>query len=168
MAYQVLWQKLAFQKVDPENPTVAVGEVEIVERGGLVPKYVPSFTINALMASGMIVPVADEPDPLLIPVVAEPMQPVGPDTPLVLPTGQSTILEPSSPNVDTEASAPAPVAKPKHTDSRTKWEAYATSPAVGMTEGEAEEYANKADLIAAVEAKEADSAPSFADGGLIP
>lgn len=151
MAHQVLWQKLSFQKVDPANPTVPVGDPEIVLRGELVPDYVDSFTINSLANAGMIVPVTVRPDPTITPLIAEPAQPVGPDTPIVLPDGTSTIVPLDADAGVTPESAPE---KPKATDTRDKWESYAV--AIGMDQGTVEAEPNKAAVIAAVESFESE------------
>lgn len=146
MAHQVLWQKLSFQPIDPANPTVPTGDPETVLRGGLVPDYVPSFTINALLNAGMIMAIADRPDPAIKPSSADPAPAVGPDTPPVLPDGTSTLVigEPPASNPE----------KPKPSDSREKWETYGA--AVGMNLGELEAMPNKAAVVDAVNAHEAD------------
>lgn len=125
----VLWDRLAFQryKLDKEgNPTLEPdGPEEIVFRGHPVPDYMPDWKRDALKQSGMIVEVADVPQPVAVP---EPLGPPAPD-------------EPPVPEV------PAPNA------TRGDWEAFATSEAVGMSKEEAESYPNKQALMDAVNAK---------------
>lgn len=138
MPHQVLIQRLAFQPVDPDNPTVQAGPEQIVERGGLVPEYVSEFIISALSAAGVIVPVS-EPDPLIIPRSEEPALP--------LPNPE----QPPPPGTGQMVPAPQQHIKPKVTDSKDAWEDYAAS--VGMDRAEAESL-NKAKLIAEVNRRE--------------
>lgn len=138
MSHVVLFDRLAFQKhkldaegnetVEPDGPEV------IVHRGHPVPEWVSDWQLQALSQSGMIVPVADAPEPVAVPDDLGPPAPVAP-----VP----------------DDSPPAPVAL-KPTDSRADWEAYATSDAVGMTEEEAAAFPNKQALIDAVGAKTAE------------
>lgn len=145
MAHQVLVQRLAFQPVDPDNPTVQAGPEDIVERGGLVPSYVSEFIISALSSAGVIVPVADKPDPTIIPISQEPALP--------LPNPE----QPPPPGTGQVIPAPQQMSKPKVTDSKDAWEDYASSPAVGMDRAEAESL-NKAKLITEVNRREDEKA----------
>lgn len=164
MAYQVLTGRLAFQKVDPEDPMVAIGEEVIVEKFGKVPDWVLPFTINALTNSGLIGPSLEREDG---PIVLEqiPPQPRTPDQPLILPSDPNgTPLPPglgvdvvvpdeagTAPVADTTTTEPA--VKPSASDSKAEWELYATTPQVGMTQAEAESM-TKRDLIAEVNRRE--------------
>src|SRR3954470_23239315 len=131
MKHVVLFDRLAFQKhklnpdgtqsIEPDGPE------EVVHRGHDVPEYVQDWERSALANAGMIVPVADVPQPVAVP------EPLGPPEPVV--------QEPEAP------------AGPDPRDSRATWEDYATSPAVGMTADEAASYPNKQALIDAVNAK---------------
>jgi hypothetical protein len=131
MKHVVLFDRLSFQKhklnpdgtesIEPDGPE------ETVFRGHDVPDYVPDWTRSALANAGMIVPVADVPQPVAVP------EPLGPPEPVVH-----------------ESETPS---GPDPRDSRSAWEDYATSPAVGMTAEEAASYPNKQALIDAVNAK---------------
>jgi hypothetical protein len=131
MKHVVLFDRLAFQKhklnpdgtqsIEPDGPE------EIVRRGYDVPDYVQDWERSALANAGMIVPVADVPQPAAVP------EPLGPPEPVVQ-----------------ESETPA---GPDPRDSRATWEDYAQSPAVGMTADEAASYPNKQALIDAVTAK---------------
>lgn len=127
MAHVVLFDRLAFQKHkldDAGKPTPEPdGPEEIVFRGHPVPDYVPDWQLSALANSGMIVAVADVPQPVPLPDLG-PVPPVADD-----------------------------VVAPKPTDSRADWEAFATSDAVGMSADEAASYPNKQALIDVVNAK---------------
>jgi hypothetical protein len=133
MRHVVLFERLSFQRHkldDAGNPTIeADGPEDIVYKGHDVPDYVPDWERAALANSGMIVAVAEFPQPAPVP------QDLGPVAP-----------KPAEPT--------GPVA-PKPTDSRADWESYATSDAVGMTDDEAASYPNKQALIDAVNAKTA-------------
>src|SRR3954469_23059374 len=85
MPYQVLFQRLSFQRTDPSNPVVPVGNPEVVVRGDLVPDYVPLFQISALESAGMIAAVADA-DPRVFPSDMLPAQSRNPEQPPVLPS----------------------------------------------------------------------------------
>lgn len=80
MAHVVLFNRLAFQKhkLDENgNPTIEPdGPEEIVYKGHPVPDYVPDWQLQALAQSGMIVPVADVPQPVARPDA--PAEPQGP------------------------------------------------------------------------------------------
>lgn len=141
MAYQVRTERMAFQPVDPDDPTVPIGPEEIVERGGLVPKYVAPYIVSALLNSGVIVAVADRPDPALIPVSQEPAAPAqNPEQP---PPPGTFPLTPSEETPVTE--------RPTARDSKATWESYAEH--IGVDKGEAESM-TKAELIAEVERRE--------------
>src|SRR3954462_458473 len=102
MAHQVLALRLAFQPVNPDNPTVQTGPEEIVERGGLVPDYVSSFIISTLSNAGLVTPGAD---PETEVVIVEPVAPA-------LPNPE----QPPTPDIGPIVVAPA--SKPKVTDSK--------------------------------------------------
>lgn len=129
----VLFDRLSFQKHKKDkdgNDTIeADGPEEVVYRGHPVPDYVPDWTLDALRNSGMIVAVADVPAPV-------PLPDLGP-------------VPPAEPAADDAV-------VPQERDSRADWEAFATSPAVGMTADEAASYPNKQALIDVVNAKLAD------------
>lgn len=145
MAYQVRTQKMAFQPVDADDPTVPTGPEEVVERGGLVPEYVAPYIISALLNSGVIVAVADRPDPTLIPVSQEPAAPAqNPEQP---PPPGTFPLTP----VDDESPAEPVTERPTARDSKATWESYAEH--IGVDKGEAESM-TKAELIAEVERRE--------------
>src|SRR5689334_4917319 len=90
MAYQVLFQRLAFQKTKDGDPTVPDGPEVVLNRGELVPDWVPTYHLSALFNAGMIVEVADEPRVDLVPVAAVPEQPRTPDQPAVLPSNPNS------------------------------------------------------------------------------
>lgn len=161
MPFIVLAPRLAFQKTEPENPTVPVGDEEIVQRGGSVPDYVPTYITSALASAGSVVFADERPD--LRPVDDVPPQVRTPDMPGVLPSdphgvpllpGDLVTTEPPRevevdvPPVD-ETGGPALGAPPKASDSKDTWETYATHPKIGMTLAEAEAM-NKTDLMAQV------------------
>jgi hypothetical protein len=136
MKHVVLFDRLSFQKhklnpdgtesIEPDGPE------EIVYRGHDVPDYVQDWQRSALANAGMIVPVADVPQPVAVP------EPLGPPEPMGQEPGTSGAQESTG---------------LKPTDSRAMWEDYATSPSVGMTDEEAASYPNKQALIDAVNAK---------------
>lgn len=143
----VYFQQLAFQPVDKDG--VATGKEEIVKRGDPVPSYVPPFVINSLTNAGMIVEVGDT-DPGLVPIEEIPVAPPGPDNPPG-PNG------PALPDLGTGAGdvvSPVPVEKPKPTDSRATWEQYGS--AIGLDQLQLEALPNKAAVIEAVDAREAE------------
>lgn len=148
MAYQVRTERMAFQPVDPDDPTVPTGPEEIVERGGIVPDYVAPYIVSALLNSGVIVAVADRPDPTLVPVKDEPASPaLNPEQP---PPPGTFPLTPSGSDDDAEADAPV-TEKPSARDSKAAWESYAVG--VGVPQAEAESM-TKVELIAEVERRE--------------
>ena len=163
MAFVVLAQALAFQRHDPENPTVPVGEEEIVERGGEVPDYATTFTVSALANSGLVAYV-DRPDPLVFPANQAPAQARTPDQPPVLPSdpngvppliGDTPMVTTNEDEVTTDdepdnPAAPAPL--PANSDRKEVWESYAQRPEIGMTQAEAESM-NKTALVAEVTAR---------------
>jgi predicted component of type VI protein secretion system len=159
MPYQVLIAALSFQKVDPENPMVPIGEPEVVERGGMVPDYATTFLVNSLSNAGVIVPVS-EPDPRLFPAEEAPMQPRNPDAPLVLPGGpvappltigtDGTLTDGPEIVADDEPDAD-PSVRPSTRDNKAAWEAYAEQ--VGVDRATAESM-TKAELVAEVERRE--------------
>jgi hypothetical protein len=172
MAYQVLFNKLAFQKTKEGQPTVPDGPEVIRTRGEMVPEWVPTFQVSALASAGMVVFAAD-PDPLLRPVEEVPVQVRTPDQPVVLPSDpQGTpptladlLVEDNEPAPVTDPDVPVtptgenPAAEPlpplpKQSDSKDVWEAYATRPQIGMPLGEAEAM-NKTDLVAEVKRRHA-------------
>jgi|1185.fasta_scaffold827590_1 hypothetical protein len=130
MKHVVLFDRLSFQKHKKDkagNLTIEPeGPEEIVYRGHEVPDYVPDWQRAALANSGMIVAVADTPAPAPVPDL-------GP-------------VPPAEPVADD-------VVAPKPTDSRTDWETFAASDAVGMSADEAASYPNKQALIDTVNAK---------------
>jgi hypothetical protein len=163
MPYIVLSQELAFQKTDPDRPTIPVGPEEIVERGGSVPDYVPAYIISALSNAGVIV-WAEDRNPLIVPASQAPAQVRTPDHPAVLPsdpngtplllgdlTGTSVEEAPAEEPVEEEGDG-EPVALPATSDKKEVWEAYAQRPEIGLTAGEAESM-NKTDLMAEVRAR---------------
>lgn len=171
MAYQVYFNKLAFQKTKDGQPTVPDGPEVILNRGELVPEWVPSGQVAALATAGMVVYSAD-PLPELVPVDAVAEQYRTPDQPAVLPSdplGTSPVLgdllsdaptdaprEPAEPLTPTPANPvvePLP-ALPKDVDNKETWEQYATRPQIGMTSGDAEAMTKK-DLIAEVKRRHA-------------
>lgn len=148
MAYQVRTEKMAFQPVDPDDPTVPTGPEEIVVRGGLVPDYVAPYIVSALFNSGVIVAVADRPDPTLVPVSEEPAAPaLNPEQP---PPPGTFPLTPSGSDSGDESADPV-TEKPSARDSKAAWESYAEH--VGIDKAEAESM-TKAELIAEVERRE--------------
>lgn len=153
MPYIVLKQRLAFQRTDPKNPTIPVGDEEIVERGGRVPDYVPTFIVSSLANAGDVV-FADEPDPMVVPANQLAPQVRTPDQPTVLPSdpnGVPPLLgDPEEPVVEEDEGDA--VALPATGDRKEVWEAYAQRPEIGLTQGEAESM-NKADLMAEVRAR---------------
>lgn len=162
MAYQVLFRELAFQKTKEGEPTIPEGPEEVVQRGGLVPDYVPTWFIAALFNAGMIVEVADQPRVDLRPVGDVPEQPRTPEQPAVLPSNPNSppiMVETgqSQENGDPAATLPAPdstgaeplPALPKPADNKEAWENYAQRPQIGMSQGDAEAM-NKTDLMAEV------------------
>lgn len=170
MPYQVMFAKLSFQPTKPGEPTVPDGPEETVLRGGLVPDYVPTYIVSALLNSGMIVPVA-EPDPRVVPATQIPEQVRTPDQPAVLPSdpnGTPPVIAdlppvtttdvpadpfPSGPSVDTPDTEPLPPL-PRPADNKEAWETYAVRPQIGMTLGEAEAM-NKTDLMNEVKRRHA-------------
>lgn len=143
----VYFQKLAFQPIDEHG--VATGKEEIVKRGDPVPSYVPPFVINSLTNAGMIVEVGDK-DPGLVPLDQEPVSLAGPDQPPG-PTGPALL------DLGTGAGdvvSPVPVERPKPGDSRATWEQYGS--AIGLDQLQLEALPNKAAVIEAVDAREAE------------
>lgn len=145
MSYVVFMKELAFTKVDDQG--IPVGEEEIVQRGGKVPSYVPPFIVNALANSGMIVDAGPD---ALVALEAAPVFPMGPDNPPG-PEGQVPLLDLGAGAGDTSS----PAVRPADKDSKAKWEAYAEG--IGIERATAESM-TKAELIAAVEAREAETA----------
>jgi hypothetical protein len=162
MGYLVLASQLAFQKTDPSSPTVPVGPEELVTRGQFVPDYVPTATVNALTAAGLLA-WAERPDPLVVPFDSQVAQVRTPDQPTVLPSdpnGTPVSLADTFPGLDDQVAVDAdPVVDPepsrqlpelpKASDSKETWETYAQLPAIGMTQGDAEAM-NKTSLMAEV------------------
>jgi hypothetical protein len=159
MAYQVYFNKLSFQRTDPANPTVPVGEPVTLVRGERVPAWVTPFQINALMNAGMVVEVGDDLRTDLVPVEAVPPMPRTPDQPDMLPTdpnGLPPTVNGQGPDAadDPDGStdeATGQVARPADRDSKDKWEAYA--PQVGIPLADAEAM-TKAELVAEVKRRE--------------
>jgi hypothetical protein len=163
MGFIVLAQALAFQRTDPADPTLAVGDEEIVTRGGNVPDYVTTFTVSALANSGLVAYV-DRPDPTIVPNSQLPAQVRTPDQPPVLPSdpnGVPPVLGDLFPGETVEDGAPpaepvkddvedAPL--PATGDKKEVWEAYAQRPEIGLSQGDAEAM-NKQDLMATVRAR---------------
>lgn len=138
MAYQVMVAELAFQPIDPDDPTVQTGPEEMVPRFGEVPDYAPPYLISALLQCGAITMVADAEN-----------APIREDAAPVLPNPEI----PPGPEVGPIVVAPAVTSKPKVTDSKDAWENYAASPAVGMDRAEAESL-SKPKLISEVNRRE--------------
>lgn len=159
MAYQVYFNALGFQRTDPKNPTVPVGEPITLSRGERVPNWVTPFQINALMNAGMIVEVGDDLRTDLVPVEAAPPAPRTPDQPDVLPSdpngvpptvgGQGPEAADDPDGTTDEATGQA--VRPADRDSKEKWEAYA--PTVGIARADAEAM-TKAELVAEVKRRE--------------
>lgn len=173
MKHVVYLNRLSFTPTDEQG--VPLGDAVIVGRGEPVPDFVRPFEISALTHAGMIVPVAD--DAVLPRTPGEQMRPMPnpeqPTTPDGLPPLLSLDATTAAPVdadpfqvVDGEpqrvpaledtsppqlAVTEAPVEKPKASDSKDTWEAYAVSR--GIPRGEAESM-TKRDLVAAVEARE--------------
>lgn len=151
MAHVVVIDRMAFQKVkldDAGNRTIEPdGNEVVVRKGNYVPDWVPPWQLAAFQQSGMIVPVADRP-------VFEP-EPVGlgPVPPEVPPAPGDVLPPVERTDVVTDTGTPEAQPAPQGTESRATWEAYATSPQVGMTTEEAQAYPNKAALIDAVTAR---------------
>lgn len=157
MAFIVLAQKLAFQRTDPEQPTIAVGEEEIVERGQEVPGYVTAFTLSALANSGLVAYV-DRPDPAIFPANQLPAQVRTSDQPPVLPSDPNGVPPlaadlTGTPVVDDGTGLPP---LPATSDKKEVWEAYAQRPEIGLGQGEAEAM-NKNDLMAEVKVRYAEA-----------
>lgn len=165
MPFIVLAPALAFQKTKPNSPTEPVGPEEVIQRGGTVPDYVPTYVTSALASAGSVVFADARPD--LVPATEVPVQVRTPDQPPVLPsdpngvpvlpsdlvteTPRETSTEAgNSEETPTVTSPPAELAAPpKSSDSKDVWEQYATHPRIGMTLEEAEAK-NKTDLMAEV------------------
>jgi hypothetical protein len=155
MPFVVLARELAFQKTDPERPTIPVGDEDIVPRGGIVPGYVPSFVVSALSAAGQIV-WAEDRNTGLTPPDSQPPQVRSPEQPLVLPSdpngvpplfGDLVSSEPVAVDVEPAETPEATrrVAEPpKASDSKEVWESYAVT--VGIPQAEAESM-TKAALV---------------------
>jgi hypothetical protein len=171
MSYVVLARQLAFQQSKPDEPSVPVGEEEIVERGGFVPPYATSGLVSVLSASGLIV-WTDMEDPGLRPPGTEPVAVRMPEHPTVLPSdprGQSMTLsdvlsdqpvgsglagEDEPPFVTDDGTRVPDL--PKNSDSKETWENYAQLPEIGLTQGEAEAM-NKQELMAEVKQRYANA-----------
>jgi hypothetical protein len=173
MTHRVFFNRLSFQKTNPDDPTQPVGDPVIVNRGEKVPDWVSPFQVNALVNAGMIVNTGDEkpvsPVDTLKPFDEVPAQPRTPDQPDVLPSDpQGTPLKlvsdtGTSADEDSSASSTAAeelasVSKPSVRDSKEAWEAYAVN---GMTpvdqrmsQSEAESMTKPA-LMAEVNTREA-------------
>lgn len=149
MPYIVLAQQLAFQPVDPENPTIPVGPEDIIKRGNEVPGYVSTFIVSALSNAGQLAWVEDR-DPLIVPADELAPQVRTPDMPPVLPSdpnGVPPLLDDSAvPPVEDDVE-PAPL--PSVSDRKEVWEAYAQRPEIGIAQADAESM-TKATLMAAV------------------
>lgn len=146
MGYVVFMSQLAFQPVDDRG--MAKGDPEIVKRGQPVPKYAQPFLINALVNSGMIVDAGDrnseirpvEEEPTSVP---NPEVPPGPSGPALVDLG---VGAGAGDTVNPVAS------RPKETESKAKWEAYAVS--VGIDQAAAESM-SKQELQTEVARREA-------------
>jgi hypothetical protein len=168
MSYVVLARQLAFQKSKPDEPSVPVGEEEIVERGGFVPPYATSGLVSVLSASGLIV-WTDMEDPGIQPLDPEPVAVRMPEHPTVLPSdprGQSMTLDdvlsdqPVGSGLDDEEFVVDDGTRvpdlPKNSDSKETWENYAQLPEIGLTQGQAEAM-NKQELMAEVKQRYANA-----------
>jgi hypothetical protein len=85
MGYVVIFNRLAFQRTQDDEPSMPDGPEDVLSRGDPVPDYVSQFTLDALAASGMIAMVGELPAPI------EP-EPVGPEPPAgpVMPASVAT------------------------------------------------------------------------------
>lgn len=154
MPYIVLSQRLAFQPVDPNDPKMPTGPEEIVERGGEVPAYVPTFTVSALVNSGVIV-YAERPDPAVFPANLAPAQPRTPDQPAMLPSdpnGTAPVLADLGVGGEPPFEGDEPAQLPSAADKKEVWEFFAQRPEIGMTQADAESM-TKANLMAEVTAR---------------
>lgn len=173
MTHRVFFNRLSFQKTDPNDPTQPVGDPVIVKRGDKVPEWVTPFQVNALVNAGMIVNTGDEepvyPTDALKPFDEIPAQPRTPDQPDVLPSDPQgsplKLVSDSGASADEDSSASstaeqASVTKPSVRDSKEAWEAYAVNgltPADRrMSQAEAEAMTKPA-LMAEVGKREADA-----------
>lgn len=165
MTYRVFFTKLNFQRTDPANPSVPIGDPVLVGRGEKVPDWVSPGQVNALLNAGMIVNTGDEGEvpAYLRPESEIPPQPRTPDQPDILPSdpnGGLLVLDGTvPPGEGTFPDEPAPatsdpvvVDRPSERDSKDEWEAYAVS--VGVPQSEAEAM-TKAKLIDEVKRREA-------------
>jgi len=167
--YLAVFNKLDFQRVDPQNPRVPIGDPVTIMRGEKVPEWATEFEVSALVNAGMITYAADT-RPDLVPIDAIPAQTRTPDQPPLLPSdpnGVPPLLgDRGSVAAETpvDETGPAPVdetaplpALPKSNESKEVWETYAQHPLIGMTEAEAEGM-NKTDLVTEVKRRHAISA----------
>lgn len=140
MRYKVHFPQLAFQKVNPEDPMVPVGDPVIVKKGGDVPEWAAPATVSALINSGMILPIAEQVfEPVAeIPALANPEVPPfmgGAITPDADTPAERVSVE-TGVGAPPVTRSPEPVAKPKDSDAKPLWEAYAES--IGIPRAEAE------------------------------
>lgn len=169
MPYLVLFNRLSFQRVDPFDPRVPVGDPVTVQRGDFVPEWVTPFEVNSLMNAGMISSVeSKEQAPEIFPIETIPANPRTPDQPNVLPSDPNGFppvvagqgVEPERGGEGGDPATPvSPIQPPKPavTDNKKAWEDYAASPAIGMDRAEAES-ATKVKLIEEVNRREKNGA----------
>ena len=143
MGFKVHFRQLAFQRRDPDNPVVGIGDPVIVKQGEDVPDWAHPAELSALALAGMILPVADPKDAPIVEAAAPAVA-----NPEVFPGfGDSTQTPPPA--------AAEPVQRPKDSDTKPMWEAYAES--IGIDRAKAESL-TKPKLIEAVDAREAEIA----------
>lgn len=156
MPHQVFAARLSFEPVDENG--LPTGAPEIKHRGEMVPDYVSEFLISSLTSAGMIIAVhAARPD--VVPADAIPVQVRTPDQPPMLPSDPAGSPDPAGrllgkpPTGSPVADSPVvePAVKPKTTDRKEAWEAYA--PTVGIETADAEAM-TKVELIAEVQRRE--------------
>lgn len=148
MGFKVHFREVAFQRTDPDNPLIALGDPEIFRKGDDVPDWAPPAIVAALAQSGMILPVADRDD---APIVddAAPAVPNPEILPSVFaPGGTVTATETAGDPQTTTV-----VERPKDSDTKPLWEAYAES--IGIDRAEAESL-TKPKLQARVAEREAE------------
>ena len=133
--FKIHFRELAFQKTDPENPIVPIGDPIVLKRGEDVPDWVTPSVVSALVNAGMIIPVAAPP-------VFEPLPDAGAlPNPEVLPqvANAGAGVPPATPEVPSD---PVVVDRPKSGDPKPMWEAYAEF--IGIPREEAESLSKTA------------------------
>jgi hypothetical protein len=177
MSFKVHFRELAFQRVDPENRLVPIGDPVIFKKGEDVPDWASPATVSALVQSGMVLPVADpipEVETSMGGGIANPEVPMQFGGPVTLEsltatdvdvaTGQAGLFTEMPDDVPTDERTadpdPAPVVRPKDSDTKPMWEAYAES--IGIPRGEAESLSKTA-LRERVAGREAEMGPGPVD-----